>query len=646
MHSVTVRRAPVDRAGHPLRFCMLYCLLIILVLALAAPVSALVWVTQTVDSGLNYGAGSSLKLDSAGNPHISYIMYPGDINGTWRLRYANKSGTIWTKMTVDPQASSGDLWEKATSLALDSSGNPMIAYYNETSMDLRYAVRGGSGWTLMVADPNLPYHGYHDRGKYPSIALDTSGNPHISYYHYNSGHQQLKYASWDGASWSNITAPYYMAPDDIHLGYSTSLAIDSSNTAHMSTFNITGDVLHYVTWNGVSWTDTVVDNTCRVGYTSLALDNAGNPRISYLDYDNYNLKYAWKDAGIWHNETVSSALRGGNYNSLAIDSMGNPHISYHNYTSGFLMYASKSGSSWTSETVDRSSADTGWSTSLVLDSSGNPHISYWDYLNGRLKYAVGTKNTVGSSGISVFRNGAWYLDTSGNGWWDGSGSDDLKYPAFGTTGDKPVAGDWNGDALTEIGVFRNGAWYLDINGNGWWDGPVTDIKYAAFGTTGDLPVAGNWSSDEKTEIGVFRNGAWYLDKNGNGWWDGPVTDIKYAAFGTAGDKPVAGDWNGDKISEIGVFRNGAWYLDYNGNGWWDGSVTDRKYPAFGTTGDLSVAGDWNGDKISEIGVFRNGAWYLDYNGNGWWDGPVADLKDPAFGTAGDLPVTGRWTMVV
>jgi hypothetical protein len=258
---------------------------------------------------------------------------------------------------------------------------------------------------------------------------------------------------------------------------------------------------------------------------------------------------------------------------------------------------------------------------------------------------VSTGITVTSPAVAskagIFRNGLWFLDSSGNGWWDGPVTD-RKYPAFGTTGDIPVAGDWNNDGIAEIGVFRNGAWFLDYSGNGWWDGPVTDRKYSAFGTTGDVPVAGNWSGDGKTEIGVFRNGAWYLDYNGNGWWDGPVTDIKYPAFGTTGDAPVAGDWNNDKVSEIGVFRNGAWYLDYSGNGWWDGPVTDLKYPAFGTTGDLPLAGDWNHDGISEIGVFRNGVWYLDFSGNGWWDGPVTDLKYPAFGTTGDKPVAGKW----
>ena len=35
-----------------------------------------------------------------------------------------------------------------------------------------------------------------------------------------------------------------------------------------------------------------------------------------------------------------------------------------------------------------------------------------------------------------------------------------------SAGDTPVAGDWDGDGIDEIGVLRNGTFYLDANGNG------------------------------------------------------------------------------------------------------------------------------------------------------------------------------------
>jgi hypothetical protein len=111
-------------------------------------------------------------------------------------------------------------------------------------------------------------------------------------------------------------------------------------------------------------------------------------------------------------------------------------------------------------------------------------------------------------------------------------------------GDLPTPGDWNGDGITEIGVFRpsTGKWCLDMNGNGQWDGCGADGCYT-FGMNGDLPVAGDWDGDGVAEIGVFRpsTGKWYLDLNGNGQWDGCTIDGCYT-FGMNADLPVAGSW--------------------------------------------------------------------------------------------------------
>ena len=68
-----------------------------------------------------------------------------------------------------------------------------------------------------------------------------------------------------------------------------------------------------------------------------------------------------------------------------------------------------------------------------------------------------------------------------------------------------------------IGVFRNGGWFLDLNGNGDWNGDGTD------------------------DIGVFRNGAWFLDRNGNDQWDDCSLDGCYY-LGMAGDEPLSGKW--------------------------------------------------------------------------------------------------------
>ncbi|NJM13468.1 MAG: hypothetical protein HC889_17790 [Synechococcaceae cyanobacterium SM1_2_3] len=200
--------------------------------------------------------------------------------------------------------------------------------------------------------------------------------------------------------------------------------------------------------------------------------------------------------------------------------------------------------------------------------------------------------------VGVFRNGGWYLDDNGNGIWDSCSPGPDLCMSFGQAGDLPIVGDWNGDGKTKIGVFRPGAgaFYLDYNGNDIWDGCGSgpDRCYTNFVLPGDSPVVGDWNGDGKAEIGVFRNnGLWFLDANGNGIWDGCGTDL-CLSFGASG-KPVIGDWNNDGKAKVGVFNNGTWYLDYNGNGAWDGCSVDRCYypPAsLGLDTDFPVAGHW------------------------------------------------------
>ena len=83
---------------------------------------------------------------------------------------------------------------------------------------------------------------------------------------------------------------------------------------------------------------------------------------------------------------------------------------------------------------------------------------------------------------------------------------------YGTPGDVPVTGDWNGDGIRTIGVFRDGEWTLDLDGDGRFT--ETDGRYA-FGQAGDLPVIGDFNGDGVDEIGVYRDGQWIIDTNGN-----------------------------------------------------------------------------------------------------------------------------------
>jgi PKD repeat protein len=249
-----------------------------------------------------------------------------------------------------------------------------------------------------------------------------------------------------------------------------------------------------------------------------------------------------------------------------------------------------------------------------------------------------------SDSIGTFRPSSrrFFLDLNNNDVWDGIGTDAMT-ASFGIADDIPVVGDWNGDGIDDIGIFRPSIhrFYLDLNNNGAWDGISIDAT-TSFGAVGDIPVIGDWNGDNIDEIGIWRPATrrFFLDTNGNYAWDAG-TDL-VAPFGISTDLPVTGDWNGDGFDDIGVWRPAtrSFFLDTNGNDTWDPG-TDLVAP-FGMGTDLPVIGDWDGDGLDDIGVWRTatGNFFLDTNGNDAWDVDTDLIGN--FGVSTDLPLAGRW----
>ena len=210
-----------------------------------------------------------------------------------------------------------------------------------------------------------------------SLRLDAAGHPHIAY-----GGDHLYYARHDGAQWHYETVDN--APD---AGWYASLALDEVGQPHISYRDHTNRDLKYAWHDGSAWHIETVDSEGNVGYdTSLALDSMGRPHISYrytmlycsgrFCFLHTDLKYAWHDASTWHVETVDSESDAGYGTSLALDGLDRPHISYFDQL-GDLRYAWHDALAWHIETVD-GERYVGRYSSLALDGSGHPHISYCD----------------------------------------------------------------------------------------------------------------------------------------------------------------------------------------------------------------------------------------------------------------------------
>ena len=341
------------------------------------------WHIETVDSGYPSTGASALTLDEDGNPHIAYSSGSG-------LQYAR-----WDTGAGAWQIESLDNISGGASLALDEAGNPHIGYIRPENWDsdLKYAHRsaGASDWRIEIVDSA------ELTGLNPDVAVDTAGNPHISYHEWNSS--DLRYAHWD----SDIGTWQLETVDSVGVvGQWTSIVVDDLGNPHIAYYDQTNHDPKYAYWDGSAWQiETVSDEGSVVGI-SLAMDGSGTPHISYLDAVNDELKYAYRnmDTGIWQVEAVGPAYDGSN-TSLVLDEAGHPHISY--ILSGVrYAYWDADVSAWQIETVD-----SGGQSALALDSTGNPHIVYSS--SGDLKYAW-----KGGGSSALYSISGYVRDGSGN----------------------------------------------------------------------------------------------------------------------------------------------------------------------------------------------------------------------------------------
>jgi hypothetical protein len=162
--------------------------------------------------------------------------------------------------------------------------------------------------------------------------------------------------------------------------------------------------------------------------------------------------------------------------------------------------------------------------------------------------------------------------------------------AFGLNGDIPIVGDWNGDGIDTIGIYRpsTNEWIL-TNGSTNNTSPPEDI-HIVFGQNGDLPIAGDWNGDGLDTPGLFRpsNSQFLLS---NGFLS--TIDITPFTFGASGSRPITGDWDGDGITTIGVFSPGRAQIFLNNTNT-SGNGTGDIVFSFGLNGDSPLAGDWDG----------------------------------------------------
>ncbi len=358
-------------------------LLLILVLAPAAPARAWLWTPTLVDGSGNMGQYCSLAIDRTGRLHAAYFEYDALDPGSQNLRYAvnpsPRGAGAWSRITVDGSAYTGAY----ASIALTWNDIPHIAYYEAYYQDLRHAWYDSTlgGWRHETVDQSGIV------GQFSSIAVSGS-TVYIAYF--DASRPGLKVATKEpGNPWT-----FEYADTDGAVGLYASLNVDLG--LQVAYYDLNNRDLKVAVKENGGWTVTRVDSLGDVGRSASITVNAFTTFVAYYDLTHGALKVATRPepGDPWSTVTVDDDGNAGEGASVFSDRRGRPHVAYYERSQGDFRYAGRYQGTWITNTV-ASAGDVGRFCSARIDADDLPNLLYYSFTDQDLHYAYGVGDPTG-----------------------------------------------------------------------------------------------------------------------------------------------------------------------------------------------------------------------------------------------------------
>ena len=283
------------------------------------------------------GNQNAIVVDPQGVTHIVYYDA-----GTQSMAYATEStdGKWSTTQTIDTSLPFQGYY---LSMALDSLGQPSVAYFDGTNGDLKFARYDGSIWNLTTIDSK------NSVGAYPSLVFDRNNYPLVTYYRKTTGDLRAARLQADG-TWALTTID---SKGDV--GRSTAAAVDATGHVGVVYEDSTHGWLKYALLDPRTgdWANTVVDKkTHGIAYTALGYNTAdGSPWVSYYDAFSANLKVAHFVNRGWIPQTVAAKGATGLFTTLFFADADQANVLYYDKTANELRLAEEEGGEWTTKLV-------------------------------------------------------------------------------------------------------------------------------------------------------------------------------------------------------------------------------------------------------------------------------------------------------